>query len=212
MGKEFIELFEQWADTYDDSVTGADLEYKEVFHHYNQILEEVANRTIGNVIEFGPGTGNLTKKLVKKGLNVTAVEPSKAMRKLAVEKLKGQAVITDGDFFHFPLLKQIDTFVSTYAFHHLTDEEKEKAIISYGKLLQTGGKIVFADTVFATEEAYLQAVKEADAQGFSQLSADLQREYYTTIPILQSITEQNGFQVSFSRLNKFVWIMEAIKL
>lgn len=36
MGKEFIELFEEWAKTYDDTVTGHDEEYKDVFLYYDQ--------------------------------------------------------------------------------------------------------------------------------------------------------------------------------
>src|SRR5690606_32491020 len=127
-------------------------EYKEVFSHYENILQEVTDRSFGNVLEFGPGTGNLTEKLLKKGLNVTGVEPSPSMRQIAVNKLGDQAEIIDGDFLNFELNKQVDTIVSTYAFHHLTDKEKGDAIANYGKLLAPGGKIVFADTMYSSAE------------------------------------------------------------
>jgi putative AdoMet-dependent methyltransferase len=212
MGKEFIELFEQWADSYDDSVTGHDLEYKEVFRNYEGILDAVAARSSGHVMEFGPGTGNLTAKLLEKGLRVTGVEPSPAMRKIAIAKLGEQAAIAEGDFLSYPAGEPVDTIVSTYAFHHLTDEEKNEAAASYSHLLATGGKIVFADTMYESEEAYKKAISDAEEQGFHNLAEDLQREYYTTIPVLRNILEQNGFKANFSRCNDFVWLMEGEKI
>ncbi|NRG43926.1 class I SAM-dependent methyltransferase [Bacillus sp. CRN 9] len=211
MGNEFIELFEEWAKTYDDTVTGHDEEYKDVFLYYDKLLQEVADRAEGNVLEFGPGTGNLTAKVVARGLSVTGVEPSKSMREIAVVKLEGRANIINGDFMHFIVDEQIDTIISSYAFHHLTDKEKAEAIELYGKLLPAGGKIVFADTMYENVEAYKKAIADATEKGYHNLAEDLQREYYTTIPILREMMVNNGFSVSFNRCNDFVWIMEGVK-
>jgi putative AdoMet-dependent methyltransferase len=212
MGREFLDLFEQWAGYYDETVVGHDEEYKDVFIHYDRILEEVAARSIGHVVEFGVGTGNLTAKLLNRGLDVTGIEPSPAMRSLANEKLGSRLEVLDGDFIQFPHVSKVDTFVSTYAFHHLTDTEKEQAIEKYGNLLASGGKIVFADTMYESEEAYKRAISDALSKGFLNLATDLQREYYTTIPILKNILEKHGFSVTFDKCNEFVWILEAEKL
>jgi putative AdoMet-dependent methyltransferase len=212
MGREFLELFEQWADYYDETVVGHDEEYKEVFLHYDRILEEVAKRSKGHVVEFGVGTGNLTSKLLEQGLAVTGIEPSQAMRSIANEKLGSRLQVIDGDFLSFPEAKKIDTFVSTYAFHHLTDKEKEQAIENYGNLLASGGKIVFADTMYESEEAYNRAISDALSNGFLNLATDLKTEYYTTIPVLRAMLEKQGFQVRFDKCNKFVWILEAEKM
>lgn len=212
MEREFVELFEEWSEYYDDTVSGYDKEYRDVFHGYEQILDEVANRAQGHVLEFGVGTGNLTKRLLQAGLLVTGIEPSASMRRRAVEKLHGQILIENGDFLEFPTHKQVDTFVSTYAFHHLTDEEKEKAIVNYSKLLHPGGKIVFADTMYESKEAHRAAIQQAKDAGFLNLATDLSTEYYTTIPFLQKVLKENGFDVSFTRCNQFVWIVEAQKL
>ncbi|OCA91194.1 SAM-dependent methyltransferase [Bacillus sp. FJAT-27225] len=211
MGREFLDLFEVWADTYDKTVDGHDKEYKDVFRHYENILEAVASRSVGHVAEFGIGTGNLTKKILAKGLKVTGIEPSPAMRKIAMEKLTGQAEILDGDFLHFEGLENPDTLVSTYAFHHLTDDEKATAIALYGKILPVGGKIVFADTMYESIEAYEAAIADAKEKGYQNLAEDLQREYYTTIPVLEKILKDNGFSTHFSRCNEFVWLMEGVK-
>ncbi|MFC3883014.1 class I SAM-dependent methyltransferase [Bacillus songklensis] len=212
MGREFLNIFEDWAEQYDSSVYGHDEEYKEVFARYEEILQGTANAAFGNVIEFGVGTGNLTTKLLEKGLNVYGIEPSKPMRDLALEKLDNKVSIEDGDFLNFPLPEgQVDSIVSTYAFHHLTDLEKEEAVAKYGKFLQPGGKIIFADTMFENEQSFIDTIEQAKQRQFNNLAEDLQREYYTTIPVLRAILEKHGFDVTFNRYNHFVWLLNATK-
>ncbi|WP_338470334.1 class I SAM-dependent methyltransferase [Niallia sp. XMNu-256] len=211
MGKDFVDLFNQWAVTYDRTVAGFDLEYQEAFFRYDEILEEVANLCFGNVIEFGPGTGNLTKKLLAKQLFVIGVEPSSEMRKIAKGKLGKKVDFIEGDFFDFPQNIPIQTFASSYAFHHLTDIEKADAIALYSKILPVGGKIIFADTIFETREKHQEAITKALNNKYHHLAQDLQTEYYTTIPVLSSIMEKNQLDVTFTRFNDFVWIMEATK-
>ena len=212
MGREFLHLFDEWAEYYDDTVAGNDKEYEEVFYNYDEILQEVADLSLGKVMEFGPGTGNLTEKLLIKGHSVVAIEPSSTMRKIAESKIKSKNVtFLDGDFFQFPNDEQIDAIVSTYAFHHLTDQEKKDAVKQYGNLLQVGGKIVFADTMFINENAHNEAIKDAERKGFLKLADDLRTEYYPTIPYMEKILKENGFVVTFKRCNQFVWILHALK-
>lgn len=212
MGREFNELFEMWADSYDMTVTGHDEEYKAVFQNYDDILKLVAEKSVGNVLEFGVGTGNLTKALLEKGHLVFGIEPSASMREIAASKLGSEVPISDGDFIQFKMPNEkIDTIVSSYAFHHLTDYEKANAFAIYSKFLQKGGKIVFADTIFEDEMAYKKMIEDAKKKGYSNLANDLQSEYYTTKAVLSEILEKNGFIVKFTRCNDFVLVMEATK-
>ena len=211
MGTEFNDLFDEWSDSYDQAVTGHDPEYMEVFRNYNGILQEVVGKASGFVIEFGVGTGNLTEKLIHSGKQVYGVEPSDGMRKIAREKLPNMTLV-NGDFLEFPLPDETpETIVSTYAFHHLNDSEKEAAVRKYSSILGESGKIVFADTVFESEEAKAGMILSAEKKGFHRLANDLKTEYYTTIPVLTEIFNTNGFSVSFLQKNDFVWLIEAIK-
>ncbi|MGF3103806.1 class I SAM-dependent DNA methyltransferase [Rossellomorea sp. DUT-2] len=211
MGREFLDLFQDWADSYDDTVTGKDVEYQAVFEHYESILDEVVSRSKGRVVEFGPGTGNMTRKLLDAGLEVVPFEPSPEMRAIGMQKLGKEVTFTDGDFLDFSLEGGADSIVSSYAFHHLTDEEKGKAFRIYGKLLAHGGKIVFADTMFETDQHYQAAISQAIKKEYYNLAEDLKREYYTTLDVLRELLYQNGFSVTFKQVNTFVWIMEATK-
>ncbi|WLR44023.1 class I SAM-dependent methyltransferase [Bacillus carboniphilus] len=212
MGREFIELFEDWAQTYDSTVDGKDIQYKEVFDQYEQILNKVAEKAGQYVLEFGVGTGNLTNTLLKANKQVIGVEPSKMMRQKAIEKLGKKVPVHDGDFLSFPPLGvNIDTIVSSYAFHHLTNEEKRKAIQLYNNILPSGGKIVFADTTFVDQSAFDQTIAKAKENQFYDLARDLETEYYTTHEVLKEIFTENGFTVTFEQVNEFVWVIEAIK-
>lgn len=211
MGREFIKLFNHWSDHYDLTVFGHDEEYREVFEGYDAILEAVAERAYGTAIEFGVGTGNLTEKLLRRCDKVYGVEPSRGMR--AQFKKRGlEAVLLNGDFLQFPPVPDnIDTIVSTYAFHHLTDEEKEQAIHLYSSLLGENGQIIFADTVFQDEQARKQTEDYAAQQGHIHLLKDLQSEYYTTLNVLERIFSREGFTVTFQQLNRYVWLIHAQK-
>lgn len=211
MGTEFNKLFDEWAYTYDASVAGEDEQYKEAFTNYDEILKAVAKKAVGTVLEFGVGTGNLTEQLLREGHIVYGIEPSREMRKIAEQKLLGKAKIMEGDFLHFAVPDHINTIVSTYAFHHLTDDEKNKALQKYSELLKKGDKIVFADTLFIDQEAYNGTVQAAIERGYHHLAHDLQTEYYTLLPIMRTMFENNGFSVMFTRYNHYVWVMEAVK-
>ncbi|WP_313893052.1 class I SAM-dependent methyltransferase [Psychrobacillus sp.] len=211
MGREFVDIFDEWAYSYDASVAGEDPEYRDVFEGYETILKEVASRAFGTVIEFGTGTGNLTAELKAAGFSVIGIEPNTMMRKLTAERFPSFQIV-DGDLLQFTTgVDNVDSIVSSYVFHHLTDDEKGIALRKYAQLLPTNGKVVFADTVFLTEEAKQAQINKERKRGFHHVADDLEREYYTTIPVLTNLFNEAGFQVSFTKMNDFVWLMDATK-
>ena len=211
MGKEFLSVFEDWADTYDETVSNDDNEYQDYFKNYDEILNMVTDKSYGTVLEFGVGTGNLTEKLLNKGLEVIGIDPSDAMRTKAKEKLPNLNII-DGDFDRYPKFdKPINSIVSTYAFHHLTDKDKGISIAKFSDTLSKGGKVIFADVIFENSDAYKEAINEAINNNFLNVSRDLQEEYYSTIEELENLFSLNNFEVSFVKCNRYVWLLEARK-
>ncbi|SHG20761.1 class I SAM-dependent methyltransferase [Ornithinibacillus halophilus] len=211
MGREFLGIFEEWAESYDQTVIGANPQYEEVFKDYDIILDKVVENTYGTVLEFGTGTGNLSKRLLEAGHQVIGIEPSTAMRDIAQEKIPDLEVL-DGDFINFPEQSvPINTITSTYAFHHLTDYEKEKAVSQFYDILSTDGKIVFADTVFESMTAKQKMIQDAINKGFKDLEADLNREYYPTLDVIERIFTTNNFELTYQQMNDFVWLLIANK-
>lgn len=210
MGREFVGIFDEWVHTYDDSVSGKDAEYRDVFVKYDEILQAVADAAIGPVVEFGVGTGNLTEKLLGRGFEVVGVEPNQAMREATAEKIADLKVV-DGDFLDFQTGIKPQSFVSSYAFHHLTDAEKAQAFQIYAEQLPAGGKVVFADTLFVSEAAKKEIVAFEQTRGHANLVEDLNREYYTTVPVMEKLITDAGFTVELSKMNNYVFLIDATK-
>jgi len=211
MGVEFVDLFNQWASSYDDTVSGNDPEYKEVFEGYEDMLELLAGLSISPVMEFGVGTANLTRKMIGQNKVVIGIEPSSEMRRIANLKCP-EAAIYDGDFLNYPqLITPIQSIVSSFAFHHLTTSEKIEAIQKFDDKLESKGQVIFIDTLFK-DEAHKQAlIKIAEKSGHLNLAQDLQEEYYGYLDEMKEMFSNQGFEVSFKQMNKYAWLIQAKK-
>ncbi|WP_214711405.1 trans-aconitate 2-methyltransferase [Exiguobacterium sp. s55] len=207
MGLQFMDIFKEWASEYDATVTGHDEQYREVFAGYETMLHEVVDQLEGRVMEFGSGTGNLSAKILERH-ELISVEPSPEMRAVAAEKL--QLDIVDGDFLNYPTDQQVDTIVSSYAFHHLTDDEKRTGIRSYVEHLDAP-RFVLLDTMFASPTAKRDILDWAEANGYTDLLEDLNREFYPYTQTIQAMLEANGYTVTLTQKNKFVWLVVATK-
>lgn len=212
---QYDSVFNEWAQVYDKTVTGSEGEYSEVFAGYANILEKVSGMIdlpAGSlVLDLGTGTGNLAMSAARKGYQVIGIDPNQSMLEIARAKYPDLS-FSKGDFFNLPELpKQCSALISSYAFHHLTDIEKERAASLYFKVLASHGKVVFADTVFLSAASRQAIVRDAVSKGYKRLVEDLNSEHYTTHINLVSIFTRAGFNVAFKQMNKFVWIMLAIK-
>lgn len=138
---------------HDDDADGYDDEVKDERHPiragYGAVLDWVAEGARGNVLDLGVGTGNLAARLPG-GCQVTGVDISARMLSLARAKLP------DADLVRDDLLAYAhdapgpwDTVVSTYALHHLEDDEKEALLRVLAAKLTPGGRIAVGDLMFA---------------------------------------------------------------
>lgn len=200
MSLPFMDIFKDWASEYDNFVTGQDPEYKDVFVNYDFMIAQAVKHAKGDVVEFGPGTGNLTNYLLQQGLNVRAIEPSEEMA--AIGEKKTGISFERGDFLNFKQ-QPADTFISSFAFHHLTDTEKDIAIGKYAELLNEGGRVIILDTIFNSEEEKQSMIEHYTSLGFNNLVEDLNREYYPLKETMESIASRNGFDYHDTQLNRF---------
>jgi putative AdoMet-dependent methyltransferase len=210
---DFTELFDQWAPVYDETVQDADGEYNEVFAGYDRILAEVVKHIPSgarDVLEIGVGTGNLSRKLIDAGFRVIGVEPSEQMRQQALAK-QLNIDLREGHFLKLPLSddERVDAIVSTYAFHHLTLDEKKQALLAMKRLLRPRGVIVFADTCYESETSKAELFARVRRQNKENLLRDLETEFYELHEDLRRAFAEAGFTVAFAQMNLFVWLMLA---
>ncbi|WP_414047222.1 pyridoxal-phosphate dependent enzyme [Macrococcus equi] len=200
MSLPFMDIFKDWATEYDNFVSGQDPEYHDVFINYDFMIEQAVKQATGTVVEFGPGTGNMTRKLLAKGLEVRAIEPSEEMA--AIGEHKTGIAFERGDFLHFKP-EPADTFISSFAFHHLTDIEKDIALGKYAELLNDEGRVIILDTIFNSAAEKQEMITHYTSLGFNNLVEDLNREYYPLKETMMHIAERNGFDYEDVQLNHF---------
>lgn len=209
----FNALFDDWADSYDETIEKTDGEYYDVFKNYNEILNETVKHISkfkgAKVLDIGAGTGNLTDVAAKAGYNVVGIEPNSKMREIASNKYPFEKFLS-GTFLSLPINdNSVDAIINSYAFHHLTDDEKEEAVRLFKSKLKKDGIVVIADTIYSSEEYKQSIIEEASDKNYQNLLHDLKTEFYTTQEVLTDIFEKEGFKVSYQQMNKFVWILTA---
>jgi cysteine synthase A len=211
----FNALFDNWAEAYDTTVSDPDGEYHEVFINYQDILKQTVQQIEkapgAKVLDIGSGTGNLAHIASLAAYDVLGLEPNLKMRQIAAQKYP-HINFTEGSFFNLPVENEsIDAIITSYAFHHLSDDEKALVAKHFASKLTPSGKVIIADTMYDSLETKETLLQDALSKGYHNLAHDLKTEFYTTHEILEKAFTHAGFTVSFHQMNKFVWILTAIK-
>ncbi|HHW57298.1 MAG TPA: class I SAM-dependent methyltransferase [Clostridia bacterium] len=160
--------FNLWAKDYDMDVKKSERENRYPFAAYRDVLNTIYKKIPINekkvILDIGFGTGVLTKRLYDDGHKIYGVDFSEEMLKISKSKMP-DAVLVQFDFSK-GLPEEFsniifDYVISTYAIHHLTDEQKIELITKMLKNLKDDGAIIFGDVSFKNTEEMLQA-KEKD--------------------------------------------------
>ncbi len=151
--------FDLWADGYDASVGLSDEADSYPFAGYKQVLARVygilRNTQARRVLDIGCGTGVLGTKLCAAGVDVTGIDFSREMLKIARGRMP-EAQLLEWDFSG-GLPKQVktrkfDAAVCTYALHHLKDEKKLMLLSEMEQCVRPGGHILIGDISFETAQ------------------------------------------------------------
>lgn len=92
--------------------------------------------------------------------------------------------------------------ITTYAFHHVPDDEKESAIKEMLRVLKPDGRSIIADVMFESKEEK-RCIDEED-----DLTEEIEDEYFATVEGLRKICTALGLECRFERVNRYVWIAE----
>lgn len=149
--------FDQWAATYDHDVAGGGAF---PFAGYDRVLTRVvalAAPAPGRaLLELGPGTGNLTARLLAGGAAVWAVDFSAGMLARARAKAPAATFVQANLLARYPaaLRRRYDAVVATYVLHEFPDDAKlallQRLAAGY---LRPGGRILIGDIGFPTATA-----------------------------------------------------------
>lgn len=169
--------FDLWANNYDQTVQFSEESDLYPFAGYKEILNLIFNDAMQNdssrVLDIGFGTGVLAAKLYENGHQIDGIDFSAEMIAIAQEKMP-EANLIEWDISNgLPAAvkeSSYDSIISTYALHHLTDEEKVVFIQELLPFLTDKGKIYIGDIAFQTraqlEKCQLDSIDYWDGDEF----------------------------------------------
>jgi len=160
--------FDLWADGYDRSVAISDESDTYPFAGYRNVLAYVydgVRRCRGRrVLDVGVGTGVLAGRLFMDGYEITAVDFSESMIRIAQEKIPGSKIYRHDISKGLPAElagKTFDAITCTYAIHHLDDDQQVSLIREMKKRLAPGGRIFIGDVSFENRQDMLDCMAAA---------------------------------------------------
>lgn len=207
--------FDSWAKNYDNSVRKDITKDLKLFEKYDYVLETLAetvqSRNAESLLDIGCGTGNLYVKL-NDNINYTGMDQSIEMLLQAKRKYPN-IKLRLGNFLDKPFIQnEFDAVVSSYAFHHLKKEEKERAVNLMLQYLKPKGVIIIADLMFLNEAERMKQKDYFINMGRKDLWDIIEDEYYTDIKELQKYTESIGSRLTYKHIVNFTWIIQIEKL
>ncbi|WP_459195850.1 MerR family transcriptional regulator [Wukongibacter baidiensis] len=202
--------FDSWAKTYDISVE-EDISSTKMYRKYDDVLNKVYTlatkniKTNSKILDIGVGTGNLSKRFLENGYsNIIGLDQSREMIHVAKSKFPNLKLRL-GEFLKIPFENSVfDLIVSTYAFHHLSEEEKPVAIKEMLRVLKDNGKIVIGDLMFKSEEDKKEIYKNLSKGQISEI----EDEYYSNIKILKDECTKYNKDLCAYKIDTLVFVIE----
>ena len=186
---------------------------------YDQTLNWVAETSNSynpsHILEMGTGTGALTK-LLKSFNTVVCVDASIEMIKKAQTKLLNlnniQFKICDFLEFFDSNSTKFDMLVSTYALHHLEDDEKEIFFQKAIPALKTNGHILIGDIMFLDHVEKQKIIQLYKQKGLNEALGLIENQYFWNISKTQTMLAKLGFTFRKFQISQLSWGLDCFKV
>ncbi|HEX8684627.1 MAG TPA: class I SAM-dependent methyltransferase [Ardenticatenaceae bacterium] len=207
---------DEWAEGYDEDVRNEEHPLRAGYDAVlNWVVEKSATTADSVVLDLGCGTGNLSARLGA-FKRLVCVDISENMLALAREKLGGREGV---EFVRADLLGYFDgedvpgfdAIVSTYAIHHLTEDEKALLFRKVESALRPGGVAAFGDLMFRDSAARDQLAERFREQGHTDVADDIEEEFFWFVTQADVLLGVLGLDTEVKRFSDLSWGIAAKK-
>ena len=178
------------------------------------VISEARIDSSSRVLELGSGTGNLSCLLDRSG-ELVCVDLSERMEAIARSK---SGHLVNRRFIKADILEVFDyerapfvSVISTYANHHLTDEEKRLLFAKIFTGLVPGGRAVFGDLMLQNQAEKASKIQEYLTKGDAKTAQAIDEEFFWSIDTARLDLNELGFQVETKRFSDLTWGVAARK-
>jgi len=178
------------------------------------VISEARIDSSSRVLELGSGTGNLSCLLDRCG-ELVCVDLSERMEAIARSK---SGHLVNRRFIKADILEvfdyeraPFDSVISTYAIHHLTDEEKRLLFAKIFTGLVPGGRAVFGDLMLQNQAEKASKIQEYLTKGDAKTAQAIDEEFFWSIDTARLDLNELGFQVETKRFSDLSWGVVARK-
>jgi putative AdoMet-dependent methyltransferase len=206
--------FDAQAKEYDENIKTTGYRFN-VHQHYDEALMMVKDcihlLLHERGLDIGVGTGNLAGHFLENGVQMIGVDQSEQMLRVCLDK-HPEIDARRGHFLSLPVDdKGVDFVVSSYALHHLTDEEKELALAEMDRVLVNEGRIAIADLMFESQKAKSSILEQFLEEGNDEAIKAIDDEYYGDRSRLVAWLVHRGYRVETHQFNRILHLIFASK-
>ncbi|MDB5055452.1 MAG: transcriptional regulator [Bacilli bacterium] len=201
--------FDNRAFTHDERVLNNDNEYKDYEEALKITVQWVAPK-VGEIgLDIGIGTGNLAGKFLEKGIRMVGIDQSKEMLKQCQRKYP-EMEIKLGNFLAIPYVDgQFDFVVTTFALHHISEEQKRLALDEMRRVLKPHGTICITDLMFENETKKEKYLKNLHEKGKTDVINVIENGYLSLCSQLLQWFDENGYITKHKQINDLLYIVYA---
>jgi putative AdoMet-dependent methyltransferase len=168
------------------------------------VVQQAQITPSSRVLELGSGTGNLSE-LIASCSELVSVDVSQNMEAIATHKVRHLA---NRRFIKADILEvfsqelgKFDAVISTYAVHHLTDQEKQRLfVLVFDRLLPTGAA-VFGDLMIRNDSEKEEKIQQYLAKGDRATAEAISKEFFWSLDTAIADLKLLGFKVRAERFS-----------
>ncbi len=205
-----VDLFNNWASSYNESVRKSEKEGSYPFAGYSdiklEIFKEISRSNKQDVLDMGIGTGEITGPLYDLGYSITGVDFSSKMIELGQKRLPNAKVIQCSflDVTKY-LDKKYDYIIFNYSIHHLEYDKQVDLLASLYDYLNDNGVILIGD-VSTMNDGEMEKLRNQ----YIRIWDD--EEFYPICSKYISSEQLDGYKVKYNKYNNISGLMSFEKI